>query len=1424
MGFMRTVGSDIISGIGNLISPLSSMLTSVLNTVQAVPNLFSGFVSSVSGFFSSIQSAISSIGSTLSGMISGITNAISSIGASIQSAIRGVVSSLQSIGQSITNTLSGAISNITSHIQSFASSIGSAISSIISQIQSFGANLLSALSSGFEALKGAFSNIVEKVSSVLSQIQNIISDIGSKIYSAFSQVREVISNIGSAISSVASQIVSGIVSLGERIWNGIMGVKDWLVGGFKTIASTITQFITSLPNFFERIHEILRNIWGALVDAVKTIPERVKNLWDGVVNFFREQYNNILSGVNETKITLTGFINPLINIWNLLKGFFDFIINSFKKAPEFFEGAAHFLTKTIPDFFKDVKNFFTITIPEFFKDAKEFITVRIPEFFKDVKEFITVKIPEFFGDVKNFFTKTIPEKFNTLIESIKNFPKTLSVSFSSFIDFFKNIPTKLSEFVEAFKEKISSLISYAWEHIKGFGEMIAEELGKLGSRILNALVSVSQFILNTLFQISQKIVGGIKELGVKVGEFFKGIIFPPIIPCASAMVIPPLEGHAESAKPYLDSGNIEQYVKSLGEIGKLMGLTLTGFIGGQIAVRALSWMLAAASNTVERFLINVEGRLQPLGIGSIAGFRLSTAVGRTLKDLSFELRDWFRELYRGLVYGMAIWTWQPISKFLMKDLRNVLPLTLPSLEMIVEMLRRTLPSEIKTQIYNRAKYYLSMYGYSDEVLSWIATPIEELEKGRVVTIRDRFGNTVSLPISMMYDLPSVSELARMMVHDIFLTFDDFKKAIGMKGIKEDLAFMYYLLHFKYISPERLWEFYSRAKAGMLWYEKTMKVNADAWLKDALPSYMKWHDYYDQSWFPQHPEFPSDRDIAIELMADIPMRIDARWMYKWGQITDDELRRIVIARGMHPNWVDKITKAEAMNALSEERTYARTGVLNVFERGFLTKESANEILSNMINVKILDSEEPVKFLEGERQLLLFRGTYDRGYKIIDTAWDALVIGLYENIYSNDQVVSELTKIIERVNQTLGLKLKVDDAFIKSWLAGYDYKKDVWKVNRIRAWLRTFVWRIGDLAQSGMNIDKMVDDYAEKAHLTNEEKELIKEIAYMFRDGYIRDLKISAILTKLRRGEITRDKAIEELKGLVEYPELIDALIDKNFIDIVREYTLSISTLLSYATIISIPEEFIKKRLEALHVPPEDANIILQVFKIKPIKDEMALIARKAMDEFEEGYLTEEQLRATLSQLFKKPAEIELLVGASKQEKNIKKAKLITKAILNRLKRGAYTIDQAKTELLKIIKDEEYVNALIEAEGKIRTVSTDKLVSMMEYIPISLEKLKAKMDAEGVPPDEQQLYIPYIVATEVSEEIGKLVTELITDYVEGAITRDQFINALNDAATLGGHAKEWLGVDWIVLSPTERRILIWLADLRKNRRMMKLGRRS
>jgi len=153
-----------------------------------------------------------------------------------------------------------------------------------------------------------------------------------------------------------------------------------------------------------------------------------------------------------------------------------------------------------------------------------------------------------------------------------------------------------------------------------------------------------------------------------------------------------------------------------------------------------------------------------------------------------------------------------------------------------------------------------------------------------------------------------------------------------------------------------------------------------------------------------------------------------------------------------------------------------------------------------------------------------------------------------------------------------------------------------------------------------------------------------------------------------------------------------------------------------------------------------------------------------------------------------------------------AKYPVKAIIYRLRRGAITYEQAKEALGQIIKEPKLVDAILDAEARIYTISPGRLITMMEYIPIKPEMFKQKLDAIGVPEDEQKLLIPYAFAREIKTELDALWRAYKRQYVDGLLTEDELKTKLDELATLWGRVTAITGLDWILYSPGEREVMI------------------
>jgi len=134
------------------------------------------------------------------------------------------------------------------------------------------------------------------------------------------------------------------------------------------------------------------------------------------------------------------------------------------------------------------------------------------------------------------------------------------------------------------------------------------------------------------------------------------------------------------------------------------------------------------------------------------------------------------------------------------------------------------------------------------------------------------------------------------------------------------------------------------------------------------------------------------------------------------------------------------------------------------------------------------------------------------------------------------------------------------------------------------------------------------------------------------------------------------------------------------------------------------------------------------------------------------------------------------------------------------------------------DKALIDAIIEKYVRTSVWTPDKLVSMAEYVPIDIQKLVDKAKMFGYPDDEVKLYPAYLIARNLNEEIGRIITELVYLYVYDIIDEETLRKEIDKVRTLNGKVKE-LGVDWIVIDDMEKELIIQRAKLRKMREQRK-----
>ncbi len=139
-------------------------------------------------------------------------------------------------------------------------------------------------------------------------------------------------------------------------------------------------------------------------------------------------------------------------------------------------------------------------------------------------------------------------------------------------------------------------------------------------------------------------------------------------------------------------------------------------------------------------------------------------------------------------------------------------------------------------------------------------------------------------------IPGPADLVRFVVREV-ITPEDFAHYMAWQGYSAFWADAYWEAHWQLPSPERLWQAFLR---GVI-------------TEDEYRRYIVWHDYRPE---PRPGIHVSDVDIVYATQYDLPGRIDIRWMYRWGEITLEQMKRLIAMTGLDPKWLDPVVRAYA----------------------------------------------------------------------------------------------------------------------------------------------------------------------------------------------------------------------------------------------------------------------------------------------------------------------------------------------------------------------------------------------------------------------------------------------------------------------------------------------------------------------------------
>ena len=107
------------------------------------------------------------------------------------------------------------------------------------------------------------------------------------------------------------------------------------------------------------------------------------------------------------------------------------------------------------------------------------------------------------------------------------------------------------------------------------------------------------------------------------------------------------------------------------------------------------------------------------------------------------------------------------------------------------------------------------------------------------------------------------------------------------------------------------------------------------------------------------------------------------MYDWGIINKDDLKNLLKMQGIHPDWLDKVAEAEAINILRDEVGRIRSVLERLYEKGYISRDQLEKELKDLhfreevINLTLkwadLSLEEEVK----DTLMDIYEEAYEKG---------------------------------------------------------------------------------------------------------------------------------------------------------------------------------------------------------------------------------------------------------------------------------------------------------------------------------------------------------------------------------------------------------------------------------------------------------------
>jgi len=1152
---LKELSSWFASTVDSLIDALwTNLIKPTLEAISAGIAWLESAVDNIASAINAMGSVLSQIAETVAQIPSTVVDAIETFASTIQNTIADIVSAVESAIKGVVDAIVPAIQSVASAVQNAVGAITKAISDLAGQI-----------SAGFQqVVKGvseALAPLIQTISAGFQQMASYISDFAAQVVGAIQALPEMII---SGIQEFVGAIQEAVESIGESVWSALKAVQEALSG----LAESIAEWFAGVA---DAIKGGLDWLAGYIEGAIKGLSDAIAGALKAVQDAFTSAMQTVASWMQQASAAITGFVNAILKfpewfpVWfyeNIAKpiqeGLAWLADQIWKLLPDWLKGAIIGLQKAwesfvqgLQDFLRDPLGF----IQRGFSWLAEQIWNLLPDWLKGAITAIQEAWSNFVQGLQDFLEDPlgfIQRGFSWLAEQIwKLLP-----------EWFKAGVEKVREFIESIwkwvVEDLPAFLTWVWEGLQALAEdpwgwfqkNVLEPAWRAVDWILDRLQEGIAWLAERMRGFWDAVVRGVTWIADAIGSAVQ--MFAGLVRAAGEAVWRALSGFAQwiagavegAIKAVVDPirSFVSEQVKKImagegGEVEFMVGMAATATVV-LMPILFLGDVLKGVARALDRIGLRATLALEPLGIGGEGAFRIMVKLTTLIEEIAERLKHAPEKFIEGAMTATAIAAMWPLQYTIGYAWRQLLWTAkagdiiwrLPAESEVRELTKRALPQTYKFKIavpkseilgiaydfgtlLDYAKTYMVMGGLPLAFIEPALAPEDEFH----VAVKDRFKKERKIPLSLIYTIPTASDVAGMAVRDIFRRYEDFAAAFAARGMTPDVAALYYLYRFKYPSPERLAEFYWRGVAKVLWSPGLPKdpemledlkklgvgfkpkapkaLNAEPeTLNRMMATYMKWHDYFPVAW---EEGFPADIDIIHDLMADIPTKIDIRWMVRWALLEQlskagfgmesaiellpgimksckgDELysekvtagiamdvsvmARLIESTGMHPYWTPLVAVAEAINALADEKTLIRTGFINAYEEGLVTLDNTEQLLSGLFVTTFktgyidpatgkpvtFNYNVPLAWLPAERRLLQIRAVFDRSIALFREGYREIAKAVRYLIWTPEEAHKRLGTFAEFVTKYLKAQLKaltgtdvpisVDETYLDAWLA-------------------------------------------------------------------------------------------------------------------------------------------------------------------------------------------------------------------------------------------------------------------------------------------------------------------------------------------------------------------------------------------------------